>query len=240
VSTVVEMDYSTTWREPAAFPIRFSDPHERLSAFRAARRHSRLVRRLRIALPAAGALALAALTIAAHLSLPANLDLSVAGLSVTRNSIIMDNPHLTGFDADKREYSVSADRAIQALANPDAVRLEDITATVKVEGQGTATITAESGDYDNGKSTLQLYGGIAVDSSEGYALRMSDAQIDLRGGTMTSPNPVTVSYQDSRTSGRSISVTGGGKSIVLQGDVRTTLMPPKRGRAPQPGAPAGE
>jgi lipopolysaccharide export system protein LptC len=144
----------------------------------------------------------------------------------------MDNPHLTGFDADEREYSVQADRAIQALANPDRVRLEDIEANVTVPGQGTAKIAAEAGEYDNKDGTLRLEGGIAVDSSSGYALRMDGADIDLRGGTMSSSNPVSVRYQDSETTGQTISVTGGGRIITLQGDVRTTLMPPKRSAAP--------
>jgi lipopolysaccharide export system protein LptC len=233
------MDFSTSWQQPA-FPTGHVDREERRSAFRAASRHSRLVRVLRVLLPAAAALIVVGFIVVTRFALPGDLDLSVARLSVTRNSIIMDNPHLTGFDADKREYSVSADRAIQALSNPDAVRLEEITATVKLQGQGTATITAESGDYDNKESTLKLYGGIAVDSSQGYALRMSDADIDLSAGTMLSANPVTISYQDSKTVGRSISVTKGGQVIVLDGDVSTTLMPPKRETAPDSAAPAQE
>jgi lipopolysaccharide export system protein LptC len=144
----------------------------------------------------------------------------------------MDNPRITGFDAEKRAYSVAAERAVQALVNPTAVRLEEITATVKVEGQGTALINAESGDFDNKESTLKLHGGIAVDSSEGYSLRMSDAHIDLRAGTMNSASPVTVSYEDSTTTGESISVSGGGQLIILDGNVRTTMMPPKRAAAP--------
>jgi lipopolysaccharide export system protein LptC len=209
-------------------PAWHADRHRRQQAFQAARRHSRLVRRLRIALPVSGSLVIAGFVIVTRLSLPGNIVLSAARLSVTSNSIIMENPHMTGFDADKREYSVKADRAIQQLTNPDAVRLEQITATVKVAGQGTATITAGSGDYDNTESTLKLHGGIAVESSEGYALKMSDADIDLRGGTLASVNPVTISYQDSTTTGESISVSGGGQVIVLDGGVRTTLMPPKR------------
>jgi lipopolysaccharide export system protein LptC len=140
----------------------------------------------------------------------------------------MDNPHLTGFDADKREYSVTADRAVQALADPNAVRLDEIVATVTTAGRGTATISAESGDYDNKETTLKLVGGIAVNSLGGYALRMTDADIDLRAGTMSSANPVTVRYATSSTTAGSISVSGGGQVIVLGGGVRTTLLPPKR------------
>jgi lipopolysaccharide export system protein LptC len=218
---------------PSAGPL--VERHRRQLAFQVARRHSRLVRRLRVLLPVGGALIVLAMVVSTRFALPVPLDLSLAKLSVTRNSIIMDNPHLTGFDRDRREYSVRADRAVQALTNPDAVRLESISATVKVAGQGEATITAGAGDYDNSTSALRLHGGIEVDSSEGYALRMQDASVDLRGGTMSSPNPVSVRYQDSETTGRSISVTGGGRIIVLEGSVRTTLMPPKRDPArPEP------
>jgi lipopolysaccharide export system protein LptC len=206
---------------------------DRRRAFDAARRHSRLVRRLRIALPTVGTLIVAGLTAATSIGLPGDVDLSLARLSVTKNSIIMESPELTGFDADGRRYSLSADRAIQALAEPDAVRLEDISAEVMVPGQGTATISAEAGDYDNTDSTLQVEGTITIDSSQGYALRMEGADIDFGAGTMTSSNPVTVHYEDSRTTGQSIEVSRGGDLIVVEGGVRTTLMPPNRTAAGQ-------
>ena len=233
------MALSASWQTPA-LPAGLADRHERQRAFLAARRHSRLVRRLRLLLPVSGGLVILAFVVATRFALPENLDLSVARLSVPRNSIIMDSPQITGFDADKREYSVTADRAIQALTNPNAVRLEEIAATVTVDGQGTADISAESGDYDNKESTLKLHGDIAVDSSGGYSLRMNGADIDLRDGTMSSANPVTVSYQDSTTVGGSISVSGGGQVIVLGGGVRTTLMPPKSAPLPAAAKPAGE
>jgi lipopolysaccharide export system protein LptC len=204
----------------------------RQRAFLAARRHSRWVRRLRILLPAGGVLAVVAFVVVARLAFPDNLDLTVARLSVTRNSIIMANPHLTGFDADRRRYSVSADRAVQALTNPNKVDLEGIKAAVTVTGQGTTEITAASGSYDNAERALVLHGAIAVESSRGYGLRMVDAAIDFGAGSMTSSNPVSVRYQDSKTTGNSIAVSGGGEVIVLEGGVRTQLMPPKRAGGP--------
>ena len=222
------MSISATWDNVITAPVEA----DRRRAFRRARRHSRLVRRLRIVLPLAGAAIIAIVFVATTFSLSMNVDIAGMELSVTPNGIVMDNPHLTGFDEEGRHYSVQADRAVQALANPDQVRLEDIAATVTVEGQGTATITAAAGDYDNSESTLTLQGDVAIDSSEGYALRMEDADIDLGAGTMASANPVTISYQDSSTVGDSLSVTGGGASIVLEGNVRTDIMPPKRETAP--------
>ena len=230
----MDMTLSQSWQgRPESAPDRV----ERRRAFQAARRHSRTVRRLRFLLPLAGALGLAAFVLLSRLGMPGDFDVTVAGTSVTANAIIMQDPKITGFDAEDRGYSLSADRAIQALARPDEVRLEDIEAEVSVAGGGSATVKAEAGDYDRSENTLKLHGVIAVDSSEGYSLRMTDAAIDLGAGTIASPNPVTVGYADSQTTGGSLSVTGGGQVIVLQGAVRTTLMPPKR-RRPGPATPA--
>jgi lipopolysaccharide export system protein LptC len=226
------MALQESWLEGSALADGLADRQQRRRAFQAARRHSRLVRRLRFLLPVAGVVAVVAFSVATRFALPGDLDLSVARMSVTRNAIIMDNPELTGFDSRDREYSLSADRAIQALARPNQVRLEDIKAKVTVAGRGTATVTAGAGDYDNAESTLKLFGGIEVDSSEGYALRMTDADIDFGGGTIASPNRVTLRFADSETTGGAISVTGGGQVIVMEGGVRTTLMPPKRPAAP--------
>lgn len=228
------MALSENWRPTEAQASGSPERQRRQLAFLAARRHSRWVRRLRVLLPVAGFVAVIAFVVTTRLALPEDMDLSVARLSVTKNSIIMDNPHLTGFDADRRRYSVSADRAVQALTDPDKVDLETIHAVLTVTGQGTTDITAASGSYDNAESALVLRGPIAVQSSEGYGLRMKSAEIDFKAGTMISPDPVIVRFRDSETVGDSLAVSEGGKVIVLEGRVRTRLMPPKRdaGSAP--------
>ena len=62
--------------------------------------------------------------------------------------------------------------------------------------------------------------------------RMIDAQVDFSNGSLVSENPITVGYGDSKLSGKRLSVTDGGKVILIEGDVRTTLMPPKRKAEP--------
>ena len=235
--SLAEKSFGAAWQaQPTPPPLSSFERHRRQQVFTAARRHSRLVRRLRVLLPVTGVAIVVGLAVASRIGFPAGLDLAAARLSVTRNSIIMDNPNITGFDDDKREYTVSADRAVQPILNPQKVRLEAISAKVTVADQGTATITAESGDYDNTKGTLVLNGAIAMNSSQGYVLGMTGADIDLKAGTMSSRSPVSVGYQDSSTTGNSLSVTEGGNLIVLDGGVRTTLMPPRRPGAA--GAPA--
>lgn len=218
------MSFSASWQDSGA-P---GPSAARGRAIAAARRHSRRVRLLRVLLPAAGLAAVAVFFALTHLGLPGDLDLSAARLSITPNAVIMERPNITGFDGDRREYSVVAERAIQPLLNPDQVRLEAIEARIGIAGEGPTIVTAASGAYDHTARTLRLEGGIAVDNPAGYALRMTDADIDFAARTMQSANPVTVIYGDGRTVGQRFVATDSGKRILFEGGVSTTVMPPKR------------
>lgn len=231
------MAISASWQEIGADRRGRAGYARRSRAFLAARRHTRLVRILRVLLPVGGFLAVVAFSVKVDLGLPGDLDLSAAKLSVTRNSIIMDNPHLTGFGGDGREYSLSADRAIQPLSNPGQVRLEAIEAKITTAGRGATSVTAEAGDYDHEKSSIKLLGTIQVNSADGYRLDMTDADVDFSAGTLVSDNPVSIGYAESEVAGDRLSVGDGGKHIVIEGGVRTVLMPPKR-QAPAPAAPS--
>jgi lipopolysaccharide export system protein LptC len=222
------MAISASWQEAGANPRREGGYARRSRAFLAARRHTRLVRTLRLLLPIGGILAVAAFLVKVDLGLPGDLDLSAASLSVTRNSIIMDNPQLTGFAGDGREYSLSADRAIQPLSNPGQVRLESIEAKITAADRGTTSVTAEAGDYDHEKSSIKLLGPIQVHSADGYKLNMTNAEVDFSAGTLMSDNPISIGYGESEVAGDRLSVGDGGKHIVIEGGVRTVLMPPKR------------
>ena len=222
------MDFATAWQQHDACPPASARSAASAGrAFEAARRHSRLVRVLRVVLPLAGASS----SLRPSSSPPAlsrcrrDLDLSVARLSVTRNSIIMDNPHLTGFDADKREYRSSADRAIQALARPRT------RAAGGDRGGGRGAGARHCHDRRRGRRLRQsrrarstlLGRHRASIPREGYALRMSDADIDLGAGThglrtIRSPSATRTAR---RRASRS-AVSEGGKLIVLEGGVRTT------------------
>ena len=220
------MAITASWQDTGAHPLAPAGGSMRRPAFAAARRHTRAVRVLRALLPVAGLLALGGFVVKAHFELPGNLDLTAASMSVTRNSIIMDRPHLTGFDGDSREYSLLADRAIQPLTNPGQVRLESIEAKVSGE-EGATSITAEAGEYDHQKSTLQLLGAIAVNSAEGYVLRMTDAYVDFGAGTLVSEHPIAIGYGASEVTGGNLAASDGGNLIVIEGGVRTVIMPPK-------------
>src|SRR5215207_2332893 len=213
----------TTGRRRPSF-----DYSRRLAAFEAARRHTRRVLFLRKALPVAGTVVLAGLMVAARLTATEGFDLAVARTALAKGAIVMDNPRVTGFDKSEREYRIFADRAVQKLSRPQEVRLEAIQAEVKAGGRGTATLQAAVGDYDNSKGRLMLSGGITLVSGDGYAVQCEEAEVDLKSGALVSDKPVTVSYGDSQTTGARLTMSDGGKLIVLENGVSTRLMPPKR------------
>jgi len=224
------MTYPASWQDAGA-PLTSAS---RRKAFGAARRHSRVVRALRILLPLAGVVGIAAFVVLTRLGLPGALDLSSARLSITPNAVIMEQPNLSGFDGDGHEYTVRAARAIQPLSSPEQVRLEEISATLTATGQGVTTVSAASGKYDHRERTLRLEGGIAVKSAQGYALRMTDVDIDFRAGSMQSDNPVTVTYADSKITAERFLATEGGRRLLFEGRVRTVVTPPKHDATAEP------
>lgn len=207
---------------------RSADDKRRERAFGSARRHTFLVRFFRMALPIGSIGLVISMIVFARAPSVGDFDVDIARTTIESNSIVMENPRLTGFDDEDREYRVSASRATQKLTSPDQVRLEDIRAEIIAEGWGETSVTAAGGDFDNSARTLNLFGGIKLNSTEGYRLSMENADIDFTEGTLKTPNPVTIEFQGSQTSGDNLSVTNNGKLIVMEGRVQTTLMPPKK------------
>ena len=93
--------------------------------FAIAARHSRMVRALRIAVPAAVMLAIAAIVLVStfnpfRMILP-KLPLDMENLVVSGTKITMESPHLSGYSADRRPYELWAKTATQDVADRKSV-----------------------------------------------------------------------------------------------------------------------
>src|SRR5674476_76630 len=127
-------------------------------AFRTARRHSRVVRILRIAIPLAVVLGLTVISLITYFNplrslakLPINLnDLVVSGTKIT-----MEKPHMSGFTKDGRAYEFNADAAAQDLTHPDIIELRNIRANLQMQDKSMMKMTADTGVYDSKKETLK-------------------------------------------------------------------------------------
>lgn len=161
--------------------------------FGEARRHSGLVRWLKIVLPAlAGAAVLAFVLAMKMITSDINELFTIAGVAVDTKSLVMEKPHLSGFKGTEHSYEVHAERAVQDLSNPKIVRLEEIAAEFGLSSDVKVTLGATAGVFDGDRETLVLSDGITVSSTNGYAAKLEAVTVDFDKGTLTSDKPVEI------------------------------------------------
>src|SRR5215475_8106882 len=113
-------------------------------AFRAARRHSRLVRILRIAVPCTVVTGLIIVTLVTYfnpLRMLARLPINIDNLVVSGTKVTMEQPRLSGFTSDARAYELTADTAAQDMTKPDIVELRNIRAKVEMQDKSSMEMT---------------------------------------------------------------------------------------------------
>jgi len=100
-------------------------------AFRAAPRHSRVVRFPRFTIPV-GIAAIIAIMVVATFTNPSRLvaafSIDPGKISLSGTKIVMELPRLSGFTSDSRPYELTARAAAQDLTKPDILELKDIDA----------------------------------------------------------------------------------------------------------------
>lgn len=200
--------------------------------YRTALRHSRRVRILKVALPAASAVFVAGFFAASWIGSSLPDGVSIESAAIEDGKVIMRNPVMTGQNADLQPYTMKAVRAVQDLKTPDVIELQEITADVPVSGDMTAKITANRGVYDRGRQTMVLDQPFKVETSEGMTADLKSAQIDMGGGTVTTTEPVTIRNAQSSVVAKSMQILDKGRSIVFENEVRMVIEPGAMDRKP--------
>lgn len=198
--------------------------------FARARRHSRLVRTLKIGMPLLALAIVAGFVIVTWVARSLPGDVSVQSLHLDDGRVVMEDPRLSGFDRSGRPYTMVADRAIQSL-NGGGVDLEGVRANVTVSSDSTADITAVRGHYDQDGDKLRLADGITVETSNGMTIDLKEASIDLSAGDLKSTQPVSIKMPSQTIQSGTLSVGGGGKRLTFGDGVKMTLLPTTTGTA---------
>ena len=196
-------------------------------AFHAARRHSRAVRILRIAVPAGvtiGIIIIALVTYLNPLRMLAKLPINLDNLVVSGTKVTMEAPRLTGFTHDARAYELTADTAAQDMTKPDIVELRNIRARVEMQDKSSMELTARSGIYDSKGETLRLEQNILLNSSTGYQGRLSEAMVDIRKGNVVSEHPVEVRMLQGTLNANRLDIVDSGDLVRFHGGVVMDMM----------------
>ena len=199
---------------------------------RRARRHSRLVRALRVALPALAVLVLAgfAATVWLRAVVPENLALD--GLTVEGGELVMTNPRLRGFDERDQPYSVDAARATQSVTDPERFRLERVEANVPISNGRRVTIASDGATYDRAADVLTIPEAFTVEVDDGTVATLEGGTVDMGEGTFTSSGAVDIARPDSRIIADEMSVDQRGRAATFTGRVRVTIEPGSRNAPP--------
>ena len=201
--------------------------------FHKASRHTKRVGRLKYLLPIVG-MVIIALLIAALIvrkNLPTNLSIGKTGIE--DGMLIMSNPKLNGFDPKRRPYTVEAERAIQSVEDPTHVELETINANLPMEDGVFAKVIAGNGSYDATEKKLELGGGIDIVTTDNMTVKMTDAYIDLKAGTMSTHRSLTFTSDTAQISAQSMEVFENGDHIIFDTNVRLVIQPPPKSAKPK-------
>jgi lipopolysaccharide export system protein LptC len=212
--------------------------------FASAARHSRMVRILRVAVPAAVVLAMAGIVAVSifnpfRMLLP-KIPVDMGNLVVSGTKITMESPHLAGFSTDQRPYEMWAKAAIQDLTDPDHVELKTLRAKVMMEDRSTVTMDARTGYFDSKQQLLDLRKDIFLQSSTGYEARMTQAYVDINKGTVTSDEHVDVKLLNGTLTADKLRIFNSGEVVRFEGNVvmnLDNLSAPEEQPAPPVAAP---
>ena len=207
--------YGTEPRRTRAFKASHRSDHAQ--RFKAAARHSRRVRLLRVVLPAIALLGCVVIALMSWFNplnmMLARLPISIGDVIVSGTKIKMQNPKLTGFTRDKRRYDVSAGAAAQDLTKPDLVELQDINALFEMQDNNTMKLVARGGVFDTKKEQLTLEKNIVVTSSKGDEGYLEEAVVDTKNGNVVSEKPVLMKLTNGTIKGNRFEVTNSGEVI---------------------------
>jgi lipopolysaccharide export system protein LptC len=212
--------------------------------FAAAARHSRMVRMLRVGVPATVLLAMASIIYISvynpwTIVLP-KLPVDMSNLVVSGTKITMETPHLAGFSTDQRPYELWAKAAIQDLVDPDHVELRTLRAKVMMEDKSTVTMDARTGFFDSKQQMLDLRKDIFLQSSTGYEAKLSQAYVDINKGTVTSDEHVDVKLLNGTLTADRLRIINSGEIVRFEGNVVMNLImesPPAPEPEPEPAPP---
>jgi lipopolysaccharide export system protein LptC len=190
--------------------------------FRRAVRHSRLVRTLRIAIPASVLIGAAVVALGMWIKPLALIPKLVRDTNtvIRGTTITMQAPRLAGYTDDSRPYELSAAEASQDLLRPDMLELKTLRAKMEMQDKSVVELTAATGLYDTRSELLTLRRDVVLTASTGYQGYLSEAVVDIRSGKVVSEKPVHVKLPDGTLDGNRLEITESGDVVKFDGGVK--------------------
>ena len=185
------------------------------------RARSRLIHRLRLALPAgiAAILLLLAGWVIAGAVMARLGDQRPAGQAL----IHMTNARFYGRDSGGRPYELASAEASRDDADLKLVNLVRPVLTLDVGGDRSSRISADAGLYREDDRIVRLNGHVAVSNAEGDVFRTDRAIADTIQGTVVGPSPVEGVGPTGRIDAQTFNIYDRGARVVFRGEVHSRM-----------------
>ncbi len=197
---------------------------DRTRAFRAARRHSLMVRLSKFALP------LAALGVAGLYILPARLSVTVAGgeasvqaVDLSAGGLRMVHPRIKGVNDKFGNYDIRADSALQHVKEPDVMTFDQITADILSPQGEKTTLTAPSGIYHSKQEEMTFDNGVTIGGEAGIAGTLKTATAYMKENRLISTDPLTLAYHGHTIAADNVEMWTHESRAIFTGNVRVHL-----------------
>ena len=201
---------------------------------RIARRHSLLVRFMRVGLPLGVIVGLTALVLVTYFR-PMQIFEKLPGVSgnlgIQGSKITMQLPKIAGFTRDSRAYELTAENAVQDIAAPDMIELQNLRAKMEMQDKDVVNLSAKAGTYNTKGDKIVLRDQIVVTSGQGYSARLREAAVDMKQGTVVSDQPVEVTLPNGLLTSNGMEIAESGAVIRFNRGVVLTLDPAKTNEA---------
>ncbi len=187
----------------------------------AGRRHSLIVKVMRIVLPALmiGVIALLAGLVAAHA-----IRRQAAARHEAQAPIRMLNPHFYGRDSKGRAYVLGASEAMRDERSLELVLLKNPKVTMDMDGPRPSTLTADTGTYHEDTRILRLKGHVRASDQKASNFATDVAVINTQTGEVMGPTALAsrTSVGDLQSGG--FNVYDKGAKVIFKGGVHARLQ----------------
>ncbi len=203
------------------------DPrHDRALEFRRARRHSALVRMLKVVLPLIACVILSLYALPSMLT--ASIDkgrgtASVKGVTVEAGQLKMLDPRVKGVNEKGDAYDIVADSATQASKNADVMYLVNIRGKMTGHDGKRMTLKAPDGVHDNKADEMTFDNGATVTRDGGMSAVFRTATAFMKQSTLVSKTPVTVRLHESTINADKMTLYWNEQRAIFEGQVRTHI-----------------
>lgn len=153
--------------------------------------------------------------------LPENLTIQSA--KIEDGKIVMESPAIAGRNDDGVSYSMTATRALQDIADPNMISLENVKAAMPMSKDVIARVVASGGVFDRSTDRMKMTAPFDVNLSNGLTAQFQSANLDVKAGTLDTPDKIRISTPEASIVADSMKITDKGKTITLIGGIRINL-----------------